>query len=755
MIYLNGTVYNTKPGQPVVLIDKNITILGCSEDDPSLIATLNAKGLSGIFNIASGVSVTLKNITFINGKDMTYAYGGGSIFNNGSLTADNCYFKNSTAYDGGAICNYGNVVVSNSIFTNTKASNDGGAIYNNNGTVVVSNSNFTNSIASLGGGISSHLSNVSVFNSSFINNTADNKMIGGGALFNFDCNVTVVDSSFTNTVANEGTDLYSFGGIVNLICNDYGGKTRYNSSEVFFFGWSELDKYIVSGTFAEVQYRINTTENNGILNLKNKEYTADENDTTIVINKNITINGQGATLNGNNSLRIMSIDNGMSVTLENMTFINGNTSDNGGGIFNKGDLIVDDCNFKNTEAGQYGGAIYNDGNVTVIGSTFDHTKSTYSGGAIYNRGSVTISNSTFDHIIAIYAGGAIYSRSDVIVSNSTFNHTSGQYGGAICSIGSVIISNSTFNENSAKENGASIYTKGSLNVKDSTFNSTNVEGNAVIYIQSSNMDVNLTNNTIESNLLAIYNNGGNFVSPISLKFANVVVDVGDNATLTALLTDDKGNIIGSKTNVTGKVNGNDIIFVFNETARNFTGKYNKTDVKGEYIINGSYSKASDLNVIYGTLFVGTLTNVNITFNKNEVIIGGIVKVTGTTVNINSGSNITIYVNGEEVAVVCVNSTGGFTYDLNTNNCTIGSNNITAIFEGNDTVFASNTTAILTVNPLPTNVSIEFDENEVILGEVVKVTGSTINVTNGSNITIYVNGREVAVVSVNSTCGFTY
>ncbi|MCF0225902.1 MAG: hypothetical protein HUK28_01010, partial [Methanobrevibacter sp.] len=403
-----------------------------------------------------------------------------------------------------------------------------------------------------------------------------------------------------------------------------------------------------SGTFQDLQDKISGASR--ILEL-DKNYTNTDNysQAGIVINEDITIDGKGHTIDPQGKSRVFKIDFGVSVTLKNIIFINGNSTsnDDGGAIYSEGVLNVENCLFKNTISKYNGGAIYGYGSkVTAINSTFINTKSTF-GGAIYTFIKVDVTNSTFINTTSSF-GGAIYNwRNKCTVTNSTFNNTTSSIaGGAIYSEGGVIVKDSNFNDNSANINGASIYTTGVLDVKDSTFNSPNANGMAIIYITSTNAEAIITNNTITSNLLAIYNDGSIIVSPTSLKFDNNVVEIGENATLTAILTDDNGNIIGSQTNVEGEVNGTNLTFVFDKKTNKFTTVYNQTTVKGKYNIAGNYSKATNCDVINGTLYVGQIAEITapsiVKYYKNGTQF--IVKVTENDSPV-AGAKIAITISG--------------------------------------------------------------------------------------------------------------
>ena len=120
-IYLMGRTYTGSGTE--ISINKQVNIYGGSPTNPNIQATLNAKGLSGIFTIIA-TNVLINNVEFINGNAGTQ--NGGAIFfarNNNGLSSDNCFvngctFINNTGDNGivhvGAGTN--NVTISNSIF---------------------------------------------------------------------------------------------------------------------------------------------------------------------------------------------------------------------------------------------------------------------------------------------------------------------------------------------------------------------------------------------------------------------------------------------------------------------------------------------------------------------------------------------------------------------------------------------------------------------------------------------------------------
>ncbi len=261
------------------------------------------------------------------------------------------------------------------------------------------------------------------------------------------------------------------------------------------------------------------------------------------INSSTTIDGGGQiTLSGGGSTRLFNLQNGASLTLQNITLqngdsgssdggaiyverlstltltnsaINNSTAPNGGAIALNGwgssdpggTLIVTDSSFNGNVStagaipggGNGGGALYITGGstATVSGSTFSNNSSV-NGGSIHILGAnLTVSATTFSGNVANNSaggggGGAIYVdgtknfNGTIDISNSTFtNNQSNQLGGAIFSFpegtGSTIIDQSLFDGNSATgsgQGGAIYHQSATSNGALSISNSTFMNNNA-------------------------------------------------------------------------------------------------------------------------------------------------------------------------------------------------------------------------------------------------------------------------------------
>jgi hypothetical protein len=190
---------------------------------------------------------------------------------------------------------------------------------------------------------------------------------------------------------------------------------------------------------------------------------------TITISADTTIDGSGqsVSISGNDTVRVFTVNPGVTLNLNRLTIANGRVrGDNGGGIYSSAGstLAVSDCMFSFNSTTPLPG-IYTD-----------------AGGAIANRGTLAVSDSSFYGNTAYGSGGAIDNHSTLVVGHSTFyNNTTGGNGGGISNYGALTVSNSSFFNNSANGGGGAIHLSGyTANISDSTFYSNTAhEGGAL------------------------------------------------------------------------------------------------------------------------------------------------------------------------------------------------------------------------------------------------------------------------------------
>ena len=364
-------------------------------------------------------------------------------------------------------------------------------------TGTISKSTFTNNKAQYGGAIDICAGTIKITNSKFINNSAD---VEGGAIdintLNGNPKVTISGSKFINNSAPLG------GAILNIKDLTVKESTFINNTpNTIFNGVSAGGNLNLNiRTFTDLQNAIGLVTGTLTLN-QNIAMTAKEaaNFTNgITINKDITIDGKGHTIDAKNLGRIFSIGEGFTVTLTNATLINGRAVE-GGAIYNDGSLTLSDVKLSDNAADGYGGAVFNNGELVVSDSVFDSNdvlnrgsaSVDYGGAAIYNwyDGVLTVSGSNFTNNIKNYKNGdnlvgAITTIGNATVSGSNFVNNSGRWGGAISATGAELrknsstltVSNTIFKDNSALYAGA-VYIWGSnYNIADCVFDNNTAFG---------------------------------------------------------------------------------------------------------------------------------------------------------------------------------------------------------------------------------------------------------------------------------------
>lgn len=253
------------------------------------------------------------------------------------------------------------------------------------------------------------------------------------------------------------------------------------------------------------------------------------------INKNLVIDGSSLlvpiTLDGE-SVRVLLIHSGISVTLDSLIIQNGYDPNYGGGIYNNlnSNLTLTNCTLIGNSSALRGGGIYNAGTLTVTNSTFYGNFAAH-GGAIYNHsyGFITVTNSTFSNNSAGKGGGIFnFQIGTLNISNSIFsNNYADEQGGGIFNFdlsATSVVTNSTFYGNSAI-NGGAMYNAFYLSVTNSTIsgNSADLYG-AGIY-NNLDSELSVTNSTLANNSAnkgdGIYNSATgtfNYVNTIIANF---------------------------------------------------------------------------------------------------------------------------------------------------------------------------------------------------------------------------------------------
>lgn len=275
-------------------------------------------------------------------------------------------------------------------------------------------------------------------------------------------------------------------------------------------------------SFIDLENLVNATEEEDVLSLTNDYVSTGKN--FVGVNKGITIDGQGHTIDCTNHNGYVFYSARGEVTLKNLIIKNAanNLTKLGGTIFleKTAQWTIINCTFENNYASDYGGAIYNEGSetLTIINSTFiNNTAKEEDGGAIFSKGSLVIEGSYFEGNSALVDGGAIFSQDSVEVSDTEFinNKAFGAkvhkcYGGAICAKKYIMVDTCSFSNNVAENYGGAIYAHNELNVIASNFTQNSGKEGGALYVDGNRVfvdDCRFINNSANSSRAgAIYAN---------------------------------------------------------------------------------------------------------------------------------------------------------------------------------------------------------------------------------------------------------
>ena len=756
-----------------------------------------------------GGNLTVTNCTFTNN---TAGYGGAIYTNVGSLTVRNCTFTNNTAKQhvgawGGSIYNYGgNLTVTNCIFTTKTISglgdDSGGAIYNNGGSLTVINSTFTNNSATrYGGAIFNNGGSLTVTNSTFTNNTA----YCGGAIYNKGGSLSMTNCTLTNnTVSEDGGAIYSKDGesfsmtnctLTNNKAARYGGAIYKDGGRL-----TVMNCILADNTMNLLQgYGGAIFNNAGSLTVTNSTFADNtaywyggaiyNNESLTVTNSTFTNNyayGDGGAIYNNGSL-----------TVTNSTLKNNTASGDGGAIYNSGGSTVTNSTFTNNNAyTSYGGAIYNHlGGLIVTESTFTNNTAygdsvaggdSGAGGAIWSYGGKVVVH--FNRIV-----GNSPNNSQIHSEMGTVNATLNWWGSNLnpssyvsngsngnVDVSSWLILNMTTNPTNISYGGNSTVTVDLLHDNTGTYHDP-VNGHVPdgIYVEFSSYlglyrpaDNVLVNGsitsfyipgTVGSDNIKVTVDNQILSTPVTINQSPTTITVdpvsgaaGQTVTLNTHVTDSNGNPV-NEGKVTYKVNGTVIGTV---DVSNGLATINWT-IPSTWI-GGFYGVVVNYLGSHKYLASTTTTNLTVTPIPTAITVDPVNGHAGQTVTItthvtDSNGNpvnegkVTYKVNGTVIGTVDVSN------GLATINWTIpttwigGVYSIVAEYSGNANYLASNNTTNLTVNPTPTNVTVDPVNGHA--GQTITInthiTDSNGNPVKDGQVTYKVNGTIIGTADVSN------
>lgn len=488
----------------------------------------------------------------------------------------------------------------------------------------------------------------------------------------------------------------------------------------------------------------------------------------IVIERDLTIDGKGHTIDLGGKIRFLQLTN-HSITLKNLNIKNGYASQSGGAIYiDGGNGSFSNISFvgniaNSTRMYDGGGAVYiYRGNGIFNNTTFTGNKARQNGGGVF----IYWSNSTFINTIFSNNNGEngaavhIYKWGNSSFLNTQFTNNNASYrsGGVyIDSYCNISFSNATFLGNNASSRGGAVHIDMYSNVsfENSIFDSNNVEysGGALDIFGGNGRFLNteFKNNNANSTGGALFINYGGKGSFVNTTFTGNNGNTGGGAIYTK-----EGNISFISSTFTAN-NASSNGGVFNIVSGNIT--IDNSTFLNNNAINGSAFYLYDSNMY--------ITNSTLTGNENPLWYTPISNVTMDQYTIDNSDkkfiymnisainfiygytaflNISVYSNNgivsEGIIYIIVNNK---TYAVNVNqgtaiinisNLEAGLYNLDVIYNGTDNYYKFNTPYSLTVAKAKANIT--ADIKDVVYGNDI-----IINITTTAE-------DSVAYVVINKT-----
>ena len=474
------------------------------------------------------------------------------------------------------------------------------------------------------------------------------------------------------------------------------------------------------GTFSELQMNITATSADTLELDRNYEYDGSFDTSGIKIDKTITIDGKGYTIDAKGKARVFNIQ-ARDVTIKNLIIKNANYNGDGGAVYFAQSGRVINCNFTNnnaTDTNSWGGAIRFIGSGTVTNCNFADNQAGAYGGAVYFYRNGNVTNCNFTGNTASQRGGAVYFDNTGNVRNCNFTGNNATTGSAIYFY--------------------KYYSTHTLTVSDSTFLNNRANAEALDVVKN---DDNITITfTGQNNLLnAIYSRNNAEVT-----FTNVEYWGANGITTVSATMSGTNRATGQNITVKGVVNGKII------------NKIKGTDENGEIVLDDS----GDYWIIVSHKGDSYYTEVAETVFTNMKLYANVTSVTTTnkTVNITAKSNIPqdvvqgkllfILPNGDVINATYAKD--GIWWAVHTFD-DYGEYQVNASYTGLSNVTITN--AVISISKASLNLNATYNVSVLDDGFAVNIIVNTDPVVNGI-LTIKFNGREYPAEVVNGTANFT-
>lgn len=449
----------------------------------------------------------------------------------------------------------------------------------------------------------------------------------------------------------------------------------------------QADEVSVEGNFSNLADAIENAEADDTIYLGDDVVKADSEKNTfangIEIGKDLTIDGNGYTIDANDSGRIFNIVNGSTLTLQNIILANADS--------------------------RTGGAIYAADGSIVLGDNVAFINNTgVTGGAIWINGSITISGDNISFIgNSANNGGALVSNSNIRITGS----------------------NILFENNTATNSASAIFATGNIDIDGTNVVFINANGVTVDMISAgariNAVNTVFLNGTIRAPAGTINNNYWGVIDPKNLIAGGITVNswvVPVISGPSVVLNNNTNQYTITLANVSDSdkladfdlVYGDKVISLENGQA---TINYTATTPGKDTITISDAITSSDVATYDVYYKLGALVNVSadtIIEGNNATISGNVTLANGSAAT----GNVTIYVNGKNYTVELID--GQFTTEP-IEDLKDGVYDIVVNYNGADNALTSSNSTTLTVLE-NTTVTVEQPEN-ITYGEDVVISGT--------------------------------
>ncbi|NEO88412.1 MAG: CHAT domain-containing protein, partial [Spirulina sp. SIO3F2] len=358
---------------------------------------------------------------------------------------------------------------------------------------------------------------------------------------------------------------------------------------------------------------------------------------------NLSIDGNGGTVNGNNASRIFNIS-AENATIQNVTLTNGSTTAVGGAIYHTGTgtLTISNATLSSNTADQGGGIEIINSHAILTNTNVSGNSVTGGGGGVRSNfaGFFTLNNSVVENNSSVVNGGGIRTGSGriTLTDSRVSGNSSGFSGGGIRSdSGWITLNRSTVSGNLAARDGAGIRTgNGTVRLLSNSKvfgNSTSQNGGG---IRTGGGNVIVTDSQVYNNT-AVQNGGGINTNGGNITLSNATVSGNSSFSYGGGVATNSGSISVTNSTVSDNFAGN------GGGARTSTG--NITIANSTIQRNVSGNNGGGVRTESGTIAV---TNSAISGNTAGGRGGGLYFSAGGTINLADSSlsgNSSVYEGG--------------------------------------------------------------------------------------------------------------